>query len=85
MGPALDGCRERVLDGVLGALQIAECPREDRDRAPPLLAEGSRELLYERASEGICMTGRTSIEPKLADGILAAQRVASSAESTSIR
>jgi hypothetical protein len=37
--PALERGRERVLDGVLGELEVSERSREDADRIPPLLAK----------------------------------------------
>jgi hypothetical protein len=37
--PALECRRERVLDGVLGELEVSERPREDADGIPPLLAK----------------------------------------------
>jgi hypothetical protein len=36
-GPALRGDRERLLDGVLGEVEVAERADQDRDRAPELL------------------------------------------------
>ena len=38
-GPALRGDRERLLDGVLGEVEVAERADQDRDRAPELLPE----------------------------------------------
>jgi len=35
--PALRGDRERLLDGVLGEVEVAERADQDRDRAPELL------------------------------------------------
>jgi hypothetical protein len=55
-GPALRGDRERLLDGVLGEVEVAEPADQDRDRTPELLPEG---LLYSSQTT----TGRTSIDP----------------------
>jgi hypothetical protein len=38
-GPALRGDRERLLDGVLGEVEVAERANQDRDRAPELRPE----------------------------------------------
>jgi hypothetical protein len=37
--PALEGDEERVLDGLLGAIEVAEDAREQRDRLPRLAPE----------------------------------------------
>ena len=83
-GPAGDRGRERILEGVLGEVEITEDVREDRERASPLLAEQRLDYAC-LASTGICMIGRTSIFPNRADGIFAAQCSASSSDSTSTR
>ena len=67
MGPALEGCREGVLNRVLGELEVAEDADEDRDRTSPLLAEDGPDVGYERST-----TGRTSIDPYSDAGIFAA-------------
>jgi hypothetical protein len=38
-GPALDSRRERVLEGVLGELEVAEDADQGREDAAPLLAD----------------------------------------------
>ena len=60
---------------------------EDRDGSPSIVAKRPLERAYDGTSSaaGICMTGRTSMEPTRADGILAAHSSASSIESASIR
>ena len=78
--PALDGGRERVLEGVLGQLEIAEDADQGREDAAPLLADDSFELCQ------CSTTGRTSMAPPVrATGILAATSIASSRSSASIR
>lgn len=37
--PAAQGDRERVLDGVLGMIEVARRPRDDRNRPAPLRPE----------------------------------------------
>jgi hypothetical protein len=61
-GPTLGGDRERLLDGVLGEVEVAERANQDRDRAPELLPEclGDR---VDRYSCSKTITGRTSIDP----------------------
>ncbi len=82
--PTLERDRERILEGVLGQVEIAEDAREDRERAPPLLLEDGLDYRAP-ASARTGTTGRTSILPSFADGILEAQSSASSSDSTSIR
>src|SRR5262249_33663502 len=81
--PALGGDRERLLDGVLGEVEVAERADQERDRAAELLAEclGARV----RGSSSKTTTGRTSIEPCCAPGMRAAIASASSASFASIR
>ena len=83
--PALYGEREGVLDRLLSALEIAERAGQDRDGAPPLLPEDGLDVGYGRASAGTCSTGRTSTDPCREPGSFAAQAVASSSVSASIR
>ena len=80
--PALERGGEGLLHRVLGELDIAERAGEDRERAPPLLAEDGFD--YEPSSSKT-ITGLTSTEPWRAAGIFAAQPIASSSESASIR
>src|SRR4051812_21963542 len=80
--PLVERDHVRVLQRVLGELEVAEDADQGREDAAVLLAEDG--LDYAPAS-GKTITGRTSIEPCAADGILAAHSSASSSESTSIR
>jgi hypothetical protein len=69
--PALERCREGLLNRVLGEVEVAEDAGQDGDRAAPLVAVDPSDRLdpgagsYRRASAsaGIGITGRTSIEP----------------------
>src|SRR5262249_17790647 len=71
--PAFDGGGERVLEGVLGKLEVAEDADQGREDAAPLLADDLFELCQ------CSTTGRTSIAPPVrATGILAATSIASS-------
>ena len=75
--------RERVLEGVLGEVEVAEDADEDRQAATPLLPEDG--LDYSGlAAAGTCIVGRTSTLPS-ATGIFDAQSSASSIDSTSIK
>jgi hypothetical protein len=85
VGPAFERDRERVLDRVLGTVEIAEGPGQVRERASPLLPEDALDGLYAPTSASRITTGRTSTAPWRADGIFAAQVAASSSESASIR
>ena len=58
----LRGDRERLLDGVLGEVEVAERADQDRDRAPELLPECRGDRVT-RSQSSKTMTGRTSIEP----------------------
>src|SRR5207302_10497478 len=83
--PALERDRERVLESVLGEIEVAEDAREDRKRASPLLLEDRLDYWRASTSAGSCTTGRTSIVPPRADGIFAAHSIASSSDSASMR
>jgi hypothetical protein len=84
-GPASEGRRECILEGVLGELEVAEDADEDRQAATPLLPEDGLDYAG-LASAGICMIGRTSTLPGgTAAGIFDAHSIASSIDSTSIR
>src|SRR4051812_26462557 len=61
-GPARDRGRERLLQRVLGDVEIAEDARQDRERPSPLLAEDRLDYGC-IASCGIGNTGRTSTAP----------------------
>jgi hypothetical protein len=78
--PPLERGGERVLDGVLGEIEVPERADQDRDGAAPLLAEGGLGAQAPRST-----IGRTSIVPSRADGIFAANSRASSSEAASIR
>ena len=80
--PALRGDRERLLDGVLGEVEVAERADQDRDRAPELFAEGLGDRVRSYSSK--TTIGRTSIAPCRAPGIRAAMPSASSASFASI-
>jgi hypothetical protein len=82
--PALGGDDERILNRVLGEIEIAEDAAENRDAARTLIEIGAGEVVYALFPEW-STTGRTSIVPKRADGIRPAQSIASSSESASMR
>ena len=101
--PRLEGGDERVLDGLLGEVEVAQDADERRDRPSLLLAEqavddlvGGRVGVSQSAAAEPAATawasaapkstiGRTSIEPVLAPGIMAAYPSASSRSATSTR
>ena len=83
-GPALDGECECVLDGLLGALEVAERAGQHRDGAPPFLPEDGFDARYYIPS-GNTTTGRISTDPWCEPGSFAAHSVASSSEPASIR
>ena len=74
---------ESLLQGVLGKVEVAEDADQDREAAPPLLAENV--LDYASTSAVLMTTGRTSTTPSRAFGIRAAHSSASSSDSASIR
>src|SRR5262249_61097123 len=81
-GPALDGSRQRILEGVLGKLEVAEDANQCRQDATPVLANDLLEVGRAQCS----ITGLISIAPPVrAAGILAATSIASSRLSASIR
>jgi len=82
--PTLGGDDERILNSVLGAIEIAEDAAENCDAARTLISIGAGERVYSRYSE-CSRTGRISIVPYCAAGILSARAIASSSESASIR
>jgi hypothetical protein len=65
--PAFERGCERVLNRVLGELEVAEDADEDCDRTAPLLPEDGRNVCQGRST-----TGRTSTDPYSDAGILAA-------------
>src|SRR5256885_12891002 len=85
--PTVDRDRERVLDGVLGKLEVAEDTNEDRDCTAPFLTE---DLVDSRVRRGPpagqrSTTGRISIEPYSAAGTIDASRIASSRSGSRVR
>ncbi len=82
--PALGGDDERILNCVLGEIEIAEDAAENRDAACTLISIGAGQLVYAPFPER-STTGRTSIVPKRAEGMRPAHSIASSSESASIR
>src|SRR5207244_1483893 len=82
--PPLEGCRERVLDGVLGQLEVTESAGEDRDRMSPFLAEGLLDDIRHPLAAPHVTSGRISIAPCSAVGMSAASRIASSRSGRSI-
>ena len=62
--PALDRCREGVLNRLLGEVEVAEDPGEDRDRAAELLAEGGGDRVYAAASPGPKLRGTRPRPPR---------------------
>jgi hypothetical protein len=76
--PSLGCERERLLDGLLGEIEVAEEADQRGQDPPPLLAE---DLLDQRST-----TGRTSIAPPIrAAGMRAASSIAESRSSASSR
>jgi hypothetical protein len=82
--PALGRDDERVLNRILGEIEVAEDAAENRDAACTLISIGAGERVYSRYSE-LSRTGRISIVPLCAAGIRSACAIASSSESASIR
>ena len=82
--PAFGRLDERVLNRVLGEVEVAEDAAEDRDAARTLVAVGTDQVVYSRYSE-LSTIGRISIVPERADGISDAHSIASSSESASMR
>ena len=82
--PQLGSTHEGVLDRVLGEVEVAEDASEDRDAARTFVAVGAGEVVY-APFPGCSTTGRTSIVPEPAAGMRAAQSIASSSESASMR
>ena len=77
--PALGGERERVLDGLLGELEVAEQADQRGQDAPPLVAEGA---LDQRRNP---RTGRISTQPPMrAAGTWEASAIAASRSEASI-
>ena len=72
--PALHRRGERVLDDLLGEIEIADAAREDTDGpAEPLPVEPADGLTLQRRRRAhICAMGRTSTVPKRALGMRAA-------------
>jgi hypothetical protein len=83
--PPLARRGERVLNRILGKLEVAEDADQGREDAAALRPEDALELVYPATSADCITTGRTSITPYCAPGILAAHSIASSIDSASIR
>src|SRR5581483_7315108 len=83
--PPLERDRDRVLEGVLGEVEVAEDADQGGEDASVLLAEELLERRYAPTSAVRMTTGRTSMWPNRADGIFAAHSIASSSVSTSMR
>ncbi len=105
--PCLERADERLLDGLLGQVEIADRADQARDHQPLLLAEQAVDGLARRVrpgQEGVVglgrqfvaaavarsasaaeksQIGRTSIDPCLAPGIIAAYSIASSRSAAS--
>ena len=82
-GPACEGGRERVLNRVLGEVQVPGCPGDDRNRPGPFLTEDLVEPSGPLRRQGSkTRTGRSSIVPYPTPGHFFAQTIASSNEST---
>ncbi len=92
----LKGRQERLLDGLLGKIEVPQLADEDRDRPPGFLAEdpvddgtgvGLGNSIAARVGRqtGSSQMGRTSIAPYCAPGIFAASSMASSRSFTSSR
>src|SRR2546430_1784807 len=79
--PLLDGRRERLLQRLLGEIEVAEETNQGGDHAARLGAVDRLDRVYEVLSH----TGRTSTEPHFADGIRAAIEIASFRSLASIR
>ena len=78
-GPALQRDDERLLDGLLGEVEVAGEPDERRDRPSAFFAEQAVDDTLRRIDAySNSMTGRTSMDPPFAAGILAAHSMASS-------
>ena len=82
--PLGDGGGERVLQRLLGDVEVTDGADEPREQAPPLRAAQAIELAH-RAGCSNVMIGRTSIEPWRAPGILLPMVMASSRSGASIR
>jgi hypothetical protein len=79
--PLLQGRRARLLRAVLGQRQVTGEPGHRRRGRPPRGAQGPLDVPAQCGP--ITITGRTSTDPYLADGIIAAYRSAVSRSSQS--
>ena len=68
-GPALERGRERILNRVLGELEVTEDADEDRDGACPFLTK-------EGLDRGYVTSGRISTDPFEASGTCCASSIA---------
>ena len=82
--PALECGRDRILEGVLGEVEVAEDADQGGEHPAVVLAEQCGDGVY-WAGTPMGTSGRTSIVPPRADGLFAAHSIASSSEPTSIR
>jgi hypothetical protein len=82
--PALGRDDERILNRVLGEVEIAEDTAENRDAARTLIPIRTSELVYAPFPEWSTI-GRTSIVPYRASGTRSAHSIASSSDSASMR
>jgi hypothetical protein len=76
-GPAADRHGEGFLHGILGQPEVAGQPGEHGDSPAPFLPEELFDLGAHPLPGGT-MSGRTSMQPNLAAGMVAAHRSASS-------
>lgn len=81
MRPLHDGLCARLLHGILSDAHLAREASHRGGCRPPGVAKRSFDLRVQCASNTI--SGRTSIEPYLADGMVAAHRNAESRSSQS--
>jgi hypothetical protein len=80
-GPALEGDGRRLLERVLGAVEVAEGARQERDRPPVSVPERPgdgvvRDGVVGVAAQRISQIGRTSTAPCVAPGIRRAASIA---------
>ena len=74
--PPLEGDGRRVLQRVLGAVDVAEGACQDRDGAPVPLAEGARDGVVCDLAQANSTIGRTSMAPVRAPGMRRAASMA---------
>ena len=74
--PSLQRDGHRVLERVLGEVDVAEGAGQDRDRAPVAVAEGARDGVMGHLAQANSRIGRTSMAPKGALGMRRAASIA---------